>query len=400
MTELKVNEVYETTPTLESSGFTSARYLFRMTPQRAALFFCFIVPSLMLAQQDRITTRIDSSQTVALAGHIRPQAQPLYDQGAVEATFQLPAVTIHIKPSTGQQQSLTQLLSDQQNPTSPQYHKWLTPEQYADQFGASSNDLGKITVWLQSEGFTVQLTARSRTWITFSGTAQQVRDGLHAEIHRYNINGEIHYANATNPAIPAAIASMVSSIRGLNDFRLKPKNLRPVNPEKLNPKNTLPDGTHAVVPGDFATIYNVAPLYSAGINGAGQSLVIVGQTQIIVSDITTFRSMFNLPAIHLQQVLVPGQQNPGVLVNTGDLAEADLDIEWSGGVAPKATIIFVYSPDVFTSLFQAVDQDYAPVISMSYGACEYDDLVDLPTYQSAAQQANAEGITWIAAGGD
>jgi uncharacterized protein (TIGR03437 family) len=373
----------------------------RIIAPHAALLAAFLTAAPFLrAQQDRITSRIDNRQTVALAGHIRPQIQARYDQGAVEPAFQLPSITIHIKPSAGQQQSLTQLLSDQQNTSSPQYHKWLTPEQYADQFGASSRDLAKITDWLQSEGFTVQLTARSRTWITFSGTAQKVRDSFHAEIHRYNINGEIHYANATNPAIPAAIASTVSSIRGLNDFRLKPKNLRQVNPEKLSPKNTLPDGTHAVVPGDFATIYNVAPLYSAGINGAGQSLVVVGQTQIMLSDITAFRGMFNLPAINLRQVLVPGQLNPGVLVNTGDLAEADLDIEWSGGVAPQATIIFVYSPDVFTSLFQAVDQDYAPVISMSYGACEYDDLVDLPTYQSAAQQANAEGITWMAAAGD
>ncbi|MGA2724932.1 MAG: protease pro-enzyme activation domain-containing protein [Bryobacteraceae bacterium] len=355
---------------------------------------CFSLATLY-AQQDRIATRIDDSRTVALPGHIHPKAQPRYDQGVVEATLQLPSITIHIKPSTGQQQSLSRLLSDQQNPSSPQYRKWLTPEQYGDQFGASSNDMGKIEAWLQSQGFAVQLTARSRTWITFSGTAQQVQNGLHAEIHRYNVNGEIHYANATNPAIPAAFASMVNSIRGLNDFRLKPRNLR-----KVSPKTTSENGTHHVAPDDFAAIYDVAPLYSAGIDGAGQSLVIVGQTQIIPSDITTFRSQFHLPAINLQQVLVPGQQNPGVQVQSGDLGESDLDIEWSGAVARNATIIFVYSPDVFTSFFYAVDQDYAPVISISYGDCESSDLVDLPTYQSAAQQANAEGVTWMAAAGD
>jgi uncharacterized protein (TIGR03437 family) len=358
-----------------------------------------VIPCLSLAnlyaQLDRITSRIDDRQTVVLPDHIHPKAQPQYDQGAVEATLQLPSITIHIKPSTGQQQSLSQLLSDQQNPSSPQYHKWLTPEQYADQFGASPSDLGKIAAWLQAQGFTVQLTARSRTWITFSGTAQQVQNGLRAEIHRYNVNGEIHYANATNPSLPAAFASMVNSIRGLNDFRLKPRNLRPVSP-----KLTAGNGTHHVVPDDFATIYDVAPLYTEGIDGAGQSLVIVGQTQIIPSDIATFRSQFHLPAINLRQVLVPGQQNPGVQADSGDLAESDLDIEWSGAVARNAAIVFVYSPDVFTSFFYAVDQDYAPVISISYGNCEYSDLVDLPTYQSAAQQANAEGITWMAAAGD
>ena len=365
-----------------------------MAQLRATLLFGSFT-ALLLAQQDRIAAPIDNGQTVTLPGHITPRAQAQFDQGAVEATFQLPSITIHIKPSTSQQQSLNQLLADQQNPSSTQFHKWLTPEQYGDQFGASSKDMSKIAGWLQSQGFTVLSTARSRTWITFSGTAQQVKNSLHADIHRYNINGEIHYANATNPALPAALAGMVSSIRGLNDFRLKPKNL-----QQAHPNMTSGNGAHAVVPGDWATIYDVTPLYTAGINGTGQSLVVVGQTQINLSDITNFRSMFNLPTIDLQQVLVPGQQNPGVQVVSGDLAESDLDIEWSGAVAPNATVYFVYSPDVFTSLFQAVDQVYAPVISMSYGDCEYYDLVDLPTYQSAAQQANSEGITWMAAAGD
>jgi len=184
-----------------------------------------------------------------------------------------------------------------------------------------------------------------------SGAARQVRNGFHADIHRYNANGEVHYANATNPALPAAFAGMVSSIRGLNDFRLRPKNLRKVNPEMTR------NGVHHVVPDDLATIYDVAPLYSSGIDGTGQSLVIVGQTQIIPSDITTFRSTFNLPAINLQQVLVPGQKNPGIQRSSGDLGEADLDIEWSSAVARNATIIYVYSPDIFTSFFHAVDQE-------------------------------------------
>ena len=363
-----------------------------------AVILCLPLSALR-AQQDRITTPIDKGQTVELPGNIHPKAKAQYDQGAVESAFAVPSITIHIKPSSVQQQSLNQLLSDQQNPASPQYHKWLTPEQYGEQFGASSNDMGKIAAWLQSQGFTVQLTARSRTWITFSGAAQQVQSGLHAEIHRYNVNGETHYANATNPALPAAFAGMVSSIRGLNDFRLKPKNLR-----KATPQATA-GGTHYVVPDDLATIYNVAPLYTASpaINGTGQSLVIVGQSEINASDINKFRSTFNLPAINLVQKLVPtsiGGGNPGLQIQSGDMGESDLDIEWSGAVARDATIYFVYSEDVFTSFFYALDQDYAPVISMSYGDCEYYDLVDLPTYQSAAQQANAQGITWIAAAGD
>ena len=338
----------------------------------------FLPLALLSAQQDRITGRIDTGQTVTLPGHINPRAQSKYDQGAVDASFALPSITIYFKPSAAQQQSLNQLLSDQQNPSSPQYHKWLTP------------------AWLQTQGFSVGLTARSRTWITFSGTAQQVQSGLHAEIHRYNVNGETHYANATNPALPAAFAGMVNSIRGLNDFRLKPKNLRSVSP-RLN----VSFG-HAVGPDDFATIYNVTPLYSASpaIDGTGQSLVIVGQSEIHTSDINSFRTASNLPAINLKLIPVPRSTNPGYQVQSNDMAESDLDIEWAGAVARNATIIFVYSPDVFTSLSYAVDADLAKVISMSYGDCEYYDLVDQPTFQAMAQQANAEGITWIASAGD
>ena len=153
-----------------------------------------------------------------------------------------------------------------------------------------------------------------------------------------------------------------------------------------------------MAPDDFATIYDVTPLYTAGIDGAGQKLVVAGQTDIEVSDIQAFRSKFNLPAINLQQILVPGQADPGV--SQDDLPEADLDLEWSGAVARDATIIFVYSADVFTSVQEAIDQVYAPVISMSYGVCEGADLVDLPSERQMAQQANSEGITWLAAAGD
>src|ERR1700687_213501 len=135
------------------------------------------------AQQDRVTARIDNRRTVELTRHMHSKAQTQYDQGVVEDTFSLPSITLHFKLSADQQQNLSRLLSDQQNPSSPQFHKWLTPEQYADQFGASSSDMAKIMAWLQSQGFNVVSTARSRTWIAASGTARQVRNGLHADIH-------------------------------------------------------------------------------------------------------------------------------------------------------------------------------------------------------------------------
>jgi len=368
-----------------------------MRTRYRSTLFVFISGALtatLHAQSDRIGPRIDNSRMIVLAGHVPPRARPEFDQGPVAASFPMQAVTIYLKPSADQQTSLQQLLAGQQNPASADYHKWLTPEQYAARFGVSQNDVSKISAWLQSQGLQVQRVARSRTWIEFSGTAQQVGDTLRTQIHQYLENGELHYANSTDPSIPAALSDIVLGLRGLNDYRLKPRSRVRANGQRA----TTGSGDHQMAPDDFATIYDVARLYTAGIDGKGQKLVVVGQTDIKLSDITAFRNQFNLPAIDLQQKLVPGQTDPGISQN--DLPEADLDIEWSGAVARNATIIYVNSGNVVTSLQYAVDQAYAPVITMSYGACEGSDLIDLPSERQIAQQANSEGITWLASSGD
>jgi len=362
---------------------------------RPFIVFCFLfclAGAVVYAQPDRVRAAIDNSRSTVLRGSVHPNARPENDQGAVEDSFVLPGMTLLLKPSATQQAALEQLLAQQQDASSANYHNWLTPEQFADRFGLSASDMGKIAAWVKSQGFTVTATARGRNWVTFSGTAQQVKTVFHTEIHRYSANGETHYANASDPSIPAALADVVSSIRGLNDFRLRARLRKPVA------QTTNGGGAHQIAPDDFATIYDVTPLYQAGVDGTGQKLVVVGQTDINLSDIQKFRSKFNLSAPNLQQILVAGSPDPGI--SPGDLDEADLDIEWSGAVARNATVIYVYSDDVWASALYAVDQDLAPVITMSYGECEQSDLVDLPTYQSAAQQANAEGITWFAAAGD
>jgi uncharacterized protein (TIGR03437 family) len=352
----------------------------------------------LLAQPDRITTRIDSSQSVALTGRVPRQATAQNDAGPVEAGFPLPGITLMLKPSAAQQTDLNQLLLAQQDSTSPNYRQWLTPEQYADRFGVSTGDLAKITAWLESQGFSVDYVARARNLVAFSGTAQQAANAFHTQIRRYTANGVTNYANATNPSIPAALAGIVSGIRGLNDFKLKPRY------KIAQPQFNLRGFGTVVGPTDFAAIYDVAKLYnsSPGITGAGQKIAIMGQSEIRTTDITDFRNTFGLGAANLDLVLVPGALgggNPGY--SPGDQAESDLDVEWSGGVAKGATIVFVYAANgVFASTQYAIDQDLAPVLSLSYGFCEQSELVDLDSFRSTAQQANAEGITMLAAAGD
>ncbi|MGO9614947.1 MAG: protease pro-enzyme activation domain-containing protein, partial [Bryobacteraceae bacterium] len=211
----------------------------------------------ILAQPGRITARIDSNQSVVLTGRVPRLATAQNDAGAVAGDFPLPGITLMLKPSAAQQADLTQLLQAQQDPTSPSFRQWLTPEQYADSFGASAADLAKIAAWLEAQGFTVGYVARARNFISFSGTAQQVSNAFHTQIHRYNVNGETHYANATDPSIPAALAGLVSGIRGLSDFRLKPR-FKKAQPRLVFERQT------SIGPIDFATIYDINPLYSAG----------------------------------------------------------------------------------------------------------------------------------------
>lgn len=363
-------------------------------PSRQAVFANLLLPFFAVplpAQQPRIPGRIDDSRTVVLRGRVSPRIRHANDLGPMAPSAPMRGMTLLLKPTTGQRTALDELLAQQREPSSPNFHRWLTPEQYADRFGAGNADIAKITAWLESQGFEVDMVARSRTWITFSGTAGQARNAFHTAIHRYLRNGETHYANDADPSIPAALAPLVAGIRGLNNFRLKPRSHR-------KPAITSASGLHSIAPDDFAVIYNVAPLYQAGIDGTGMKIVVAGQTGIVTSDIDAFRARFHLPPQNLQQILVPRRPDPGII--TDELGEADLDIEWAGAVARNAATIYVYSDDVWQSALYAIDQNLAPVLSMSYGNCEESDIVDLPTLQSAAQQANAQGMTFLAAAGD
>ena len=358
---------------------------------RAALIVCLLA-SVLPAQQDRIHGSIDGRTSIAVRGSVPPQVRRQFDQGAVEADFQLGNLTLVLRPSAAQQSALEQLLADQQDPASPNYHNWLTPETYAERFGASAADMEKIADWLRSEGFTVRYTARGRDFISFSGTAGQVRSALRAEIHRYRAGGETHFANATDFSLPSAIEPMVSGVLGLHDFH-------PQAPRRqARPNYTDGYGEHYLLPDDFATIYNLAPLYSYGYTGAGQNIVIVGQSDIDPTDIATFRSTFGLTPADIQ--MVPAGNYPGF---TGDQVEADLDLEWAGAVARQANLIYVFSEDAGYSAYFAIDNKLGPVISESYGLCEYvvaSNRMGLYSYQVEAQKGNAMGITWLASSGD
>ena len=328
-------------------------------------------------------------------GHLHPLAQRQFDQGRLDPLLQLHRITMLFKRTEAQEASLNALLQEQQDPFSPDYHRWISPEEFGDRFGLTVSDLDRIVSWLRTQGFTINETARSRSWIAFSGTVNQVESVFHTELHQYLVKGVRHYAAAREPSVPAALGNVVLGFRALDDFRLKPR----LKARKVNFTSAL-TGNHFLTPDDLSTIYDIRSLHSSGIDGTGQKIAVVGQTDIITSDIVTFRSVAGLPANEPTVIFVPASGDPGI--DSNEIVEADLDLEWSGAAAPNAQIIYVNSGNgVFDSLQYTVDQNLAPVVSISYGDCERNfSRVEINFLTALGQQANAQGMTIVAASGD
>jgi len=350
--------------------------------------------ALRAAIPNRVTALSGPSRST-LAHTIPVRARRAADLGQAPLDHILPSVTLHFNRSSAQQTALTQLMIDQQNPSSPRYHQWLTPAQFGAQFGLSSSDLAKVQTWLTAQGLKVTAVAPSSNFITVSGTVAQVQTALGTSIHSLSLEGEQHISNISDPVLPAALTSVVSGITGLNDFRLKPR----ARTEVVRPDFTSSiSGNHFIAPGDFYTIYDVSPLLSSSVNGSGVTIAVVGQTDIAISDVSAFRAAAGL-STNPPTVKLFGT-DPGT--RTGDIAEASLDVEWSGAVAPSASILYVYSNDVIgLSLINSITSNLAPIISISYGACEADwGQAHLVTLNQYFEQANVQGQTLVGPSGD
>ena len=357
------------------------------------------------AQQpaNRILQAIDTSSATALPGSANPRIAAARDLGAMDPAAPIDGITLWFQPTAGQKAALDALVQAQQTPGSPWYHAWLTPAQYASRFGLSDADLGRVEDWLESQGFNVDRVSNSHTSITFSGTAGQVQSAFQTEMHRYQLGTATHFSNATGLVIPSALLGVVRSVRNLDDFRPIPQ-FRP-SPAMIQPSFTSAQtGAHFLTPDDIATIYDINAAYNAGYTGSGKSIAVLGQSAISASDIEAFQSAAGLTQKAPNVILVPGTGTSAV--SSGDEAESDLDLEYSGGTAPGATIDFVYvgnntNYSVFDSLQYAIDNDTAPILSLSYGACEADiSSSDYSTLESLMEQAASQGQTVVVASGD
>lgn len=380
----------------------------------------------------RVTQAVKENDRVTLKGNTHPLASVKNDQGFAPDSLPMDRMLLVLKRSADQEASLKTLMEGQQSKSSPNFHQWLTPDQFGNQFGVSDSDIQTVTAWLQTHGFTVNRVATGKTLIEFSGTAGQVREAFQTQIHKYAVNGEQHWANSSDPTIPSALAAVVAGVNTLHNFKKKAAIHSahaiplPASAAKGKPQITLSNCNinsqfsnpvfsntcFGVGPADFAAIYNIP----AGATGAGQTVAIISDSDIctiggaqtvlpagcLADDVLAFRTFFGLPGNNTQ-VLVDGN-DPGL---NSDELEADLDVEWVGAVAPNATVLFVTASDTEASAGidlaaeRVVDNNLAPVLNESFGQCE---LVLGNTgnqfFNALWEQAAAEGITVNISTGD
>ncbi len=321
-------------------------------------------------------------------------AQAAADAGAVPADFGMTALELVLRRTAAQAADLKQLLSEQQTAGSPNFHRWLTPLQFGQRFGASDADLQAVSVWLQGQGFTVGSVPAGRGRVPFSGTAAQVQAAFASPIHYFNVAGTRHFANTANPQIPARFGPLIGGIRGLHDFH--PKSSVRLRAPEASPAFTQ-GGGHFVGPADFATIYNLAPLYQDQVLGTGVSIAIVSQSDIDTATPTAYWAAFGISRAQPVSYLINGT-DPG---KTSSETETDLDVEIAGSLAPNAQLIVVTSTDAISAAAYAINMDLAPIISSSYGACEKAlGAGSNLAINSDYEQASAQGITVVVATGD
>jgi subtilase family serine protease len=399
----------------------------------------------------RVTQVIDESQLTTLKGHIRPDANEANDRGSVDANLQLGQIMLLLSRTPEQQQELDSLVDQLHNVHSKDYHQWLTPAEFGRRFSPADEDVTAVVNWLNSKHLIVVEIPPSKTHITFTGTVGELRDAFHVDIHRLIVNGEAHMATMNEPQVPTALAPVIAGLHKLDDFAPKPLHTkegtftrdpqtgRATRVNAAEPDKSVPGYTNGsaymVGPQDFYTIYNENPLLTAGITGAGQTIAVIEEVEVNPADVGSFRAQFGLPTYPATPNSTHGGVNYIYGTNEGaggDTActaplttttggpngsreeeEADIDLQWSGAVAPNAIVDFVACGGPANAPFGSQGIDYAAqhvvnylsstvtAASLSYGACESDMGATSTTYYNNQwEQFAAEGISAIVSTGD
>jgi len=369
------------------------------------------------ASRPLITRPVDESSLVTLRGNVHPLAQPQFDRGRAPLSLGAQRVLLLLKRTPRQEAMLAQYLASVEDRNSPNFHHFLTPEQFGQQYGPAPEDLAQIVTWLNGQGFAVNKVAKSHMAIEFSGSVNQVETSFHTEIHRFVIRGQEHLANVTNPMIPASLAQVVAGVSPLNDFYPHPQAVHgPSGRWSASERRFVPQLTVNLSgnpylfmgPGDAATIYDAPTSLNnhpksgqASYDGTGVTIGIATNGGVNLSNIANYRSLFKMPSAPIS-VVMDGNSPGG-----GDDTESTLDGEVAGAIAPGAAIVYYQAADttfqsgVMLAILRAIDDNTVNILNVSYGACELvQGAAGNQEILNAWQQAAAQGIAVTVSSGD
>jgi subtilase family serine protease len=396
---------------------TFFRVVFRKSFVFINFLFILISPAILRGQaRPRVLQAVDNAQRVTLKGNVHPLAASTNDRGAISDAQPIGRILLLLRRSDEQQAALSSFMEQQQDKSSPNYQHWLGPSEFGAQYGVADQDIQAVTQWLTQQGFQINRVYSSKLEIEFSGNAAQVRAAFGTDLRNFQVGGKTYVANSADPQIPAALAPVIAGIVSLNNFPRQSyvRRLGQFRREKgqslAKPLFTFPlfsaNNFYGIGPGDFATIYNSAPLIAAANDGTGQTIAIVGETNINLQDVQNFRQIFGLPNTFTAANIILNGEDPGI-TSTDEESEADLDVQWSGAVAPGATVQFVVSAStpasagIDLSALYIIEHNQASAMSESYGACELSlGTAGNAFYNSLWEQAASQGITVALSAGD
>jgi len=377
-------------------------------------------PSQVSVPVPRIVEPVNESRLTKLTGNVSAALRSAVDQGELSSSTQLNRMVLVLSRSAAQQEALDEYKAELQSKSSPNYHKWLTPEQFGKLYGPADSDIAVIVAWLQSRGLTVDEVSTGRTYIAFSGMVGQVEAAFRTSIHSFQGRDQQFSSNISDPSIPSALATVVAGVAHLDTIRPRAHHVggrigtfdsesrrltavKGFQAKSVSPNLTGSDGNLYIVPGDAATIYDTPNSFNTHVGtgtkytGAGVIIGVAGDAAIQAATVVDYRTRF-LGDTSASKIVITNID--GVLAN-GDTDEAYIDTELAGGLAPGATVHFYTANSLFNAIEKAISDNTVDILSVSFGACELDFTnADNAEVNSDWEQATTQGIAVTVSTGD
>lgn len=357
------------------------------------------------------------------------------DNGAADPSQ---TITVTVWLNLQNQSKLDQLVRDQQAKGSPNYHKWLNQSDFNATYAPTSQEVKSITNFLGAHGITVGDVAENNFYVNATGTIGNIEKAFHVQIDSYTYDGQTYFSNTADPNVNDSSGAHVAAITGLDNFGAQPSVAWPDGSPQytplssgsngiLTPSNCFSSGGSATFtnpvpasysgnqygaaatpfgpcgyqPSELHTAYNTGPLYASGLDGTGQTVVIVDAfgSPTIEQDAQAFSQIYGLPPVDLTISRAPGvwRNSSPHLDAAGWSGETTLDVEWVHAMAPGAKIDLVVGPTDTGSLDEAINyavvHHLGNVVSNSWSNFEgLGNPAKFDRDQRILEQAMAEGI--------